>query len=277
MPPPQGLKCIFLKNLTIGCRFIPTRQSTAIQFRYPKMFNTSLIRRYRIIPLLVTLALLNGAIWALLPRYRFNAIVLHHSASWQDNYESIRNFHRARAPNIRDAAYHLILSNGSTKVPLGHLEATGRYRNLSYSMATRNRSANLRALHICVIGNYDQRTVPEDLQPVIGSVLQALSRRFSIARENIRFHRDVSPSACPGRYITREKINLWIDQKAATCPPAIRAQHSKVIADFAMWPRALRIQAALAALSVGVVVLWLSISFLLNRRRFKPAAKTSFR
>ena len=50
-----------------------------------------------------------------LPRYRYRSIVIHHTASPADNYHSIRELHRKRGWG--DAAYHLILSNGSNGVP----------------------------------------------------------------------------------------------------------------------------------------------------------------
>ncbi len=70
------------------------------------------------------------AFFSISGKLRFNAIVIHHSASAVDNYHAIAEYQR-REHGWRDAAYNLILSNGSTNVPLGYLEATGRYRFLS--------------------------------------------------------------------------------------------------------------------------------------------------
>ena len=188
-----------------------------------------MIKKYRIVPLLVILGVVNWAILELFPRYRYDAIVLHHSASGHGNYETIRDFHRARFPGVRDAAYHLILSNGRSGVPLGHLEATGRYRNLSYALATKNRRYNARALHVCVIGNYEQGPVPADLRPAIGHALNLLARKYGVPRERILFHRDVGSSVCPGRHITKEAVHAWMDQAAAGCPVDIQAQQAAVV------------------------------------------------
>ena len=43
--------------------------------------------------LIALIVILNLALFFLLPRYRFDAIVLHHSASVRDNYHSIRAYH----------------------------------------------------------------------------------------------------------------------------------------------------------------------------------------
>lgn len=231
------------------------------------MPKTSFITRYRIIPLILVLALGNWGVWELVQRHRYDSIVLHHSASWHGNYETIRVFHQAKFPGVRDAAYHLILSNGSTGAPLGHLEPTGRYRNLSYSLATRNRRANLRAIHICVIGNYDQRPVPETMQPVIGHALQTLARKHRIPRENILFHRDVSPSACPGRHITKDRVFAWMDQAAAS-PAAIKDQHRSVInqAGFSPWTFPRPVLIGMVVLSLIFIKAWMLVFGLLHQR-----------
>ncbi|MCL4503503.1 MAG: N-acetylmuramoyl-L-alanine amidase [Deltaproteobacteria bacterium] len=70
------------------------------------------------------------ALFSLSQNWRFNAIVIHHTASMVDNYRSISTYQR-QEHGWSDAAYHLILSNGSTEVPFGYLEATGRYRFMS--------------------------------------------------------------------------------------------------------------------------------------------------
>jgi hypothetical protein len=195
-----------------------------------------MMKRYRIIPLLVILGLVNWAILELFPRYRYDAIVLHHSASWHGNYGTIRDFHRARFPGVRDAAYHLILSNGSAGIPLGHLEATERYRNLSYALATKNRLFNVRAVHVCVIGNYDQRPVPAELRPAIGHALNSLAQKYGVPRERILFHRDVGSSVCPGRHITKEDVHAWMDQAAAGCPADIQTQQAAVVQQVGLSP-----------------------------------------
>jgi hypothetical protein len=118
----------------------------------------------KVIGFLIILVITIGILFYIaVPRYRFQAIIIHHSASARDNYASIKAFHQSRG--WRDAAYHLILSNGSTSVPLGYLEATGRYRLLSYSPATKDGWCNLLGLHLCVVGDYDQGPVPQQLRP----------------------------------------------------------------------------------------------------------------
>lgn len=76
------------------------------------------------------LVVVNLAVVWWLGAHRFDSIVVHHTASEVDNLASIRAFH-VQKHGWREAGYHLILSNGSTDVPLGYLEATSRYRYLA--------------------------------------------------------------------------------------------------------------------------------------------------
>jgi len=222
------------------------------------MQKESYIKRYGIIPLIITLTLINGAIIYLLPRYRFDSIVLHHSASWHDNYESIRAYHRTKWW-VQDAAYHLILSNGNTDVPLGHLEATGRYKNLSYSIATMNPRYNLRAIHVCVIGNYHERPVSRSMRPVIGHALKSLMDKYNIPRDRIVFHRDIGATVCPGKYITKDILQNWIEFEADKCPSDIKAQQQAVInhAGYSIWTFPRPVLAFMLILSLLFAAVWM--------------------
>ena len=164
----------------------------------------------------------------LLPKYRFSEIVVHHTASAQDNYASIKFLHKQKL-NQKDAAYHLILSNGSTDIPMGYLEATQRYRYLSYSLATRSIKHNLRGVHLCIVGNYDNNSVPKRLRGPIAQAIQLLQDEYGISRDKIVFHRDFGSTACPGKYVTKDLILKWLDSENDSCPNDIRLQQEEVI------------------------------------------------
>jgi len=167
-------------------------------------------------------------VYIAVPWYRFNAIIIHHSASNNDNYASIKEFH-AKSRGWRDAAYHLILSNGSTYVPTGYLEATGRYHYLSFSPATKDPECNLQALHLCIVGNYNQRELPQKLRAPLAYALRSLQKKYHIRDSRILFHRDCNGTACPGRFISKEKIKDWVDLQADKCLPKIKNQQLEVI------------------------------------------------
>ena len=116
-----------------------------------------------------------------------HSIVIHHTASTVDNYESIRKAHLRRGWS--DAAYHLILSNGSTEVPLGHLESTWRHRLSLFSVATRSKTCNVAGLHLAVVGNFETGEVPVELRPALAHAVTSLQRRYGIPDDRIFLHR----------------------------------------------------------------------------------------
>ena len=164
--------------------------------------------------------------WAILPKVRYQSIVVHHTAGQVGDLESIRRQHYARG--WFETAYHLVLSNGSTAVPLGHLQPTLRYRLGLWSVATRNPRANTTALHLCIVGNYEAGPLPERLEGPVGHAVRMLQRKHRIPNDKILLHRDCSQTACPGKNVTRERVVHWA-QKAPSCPPEIRAQHRRTL------------------------------------------------
>lgn len=161
--------------------------------------------------------------------HRYKWIVIHHTASDYGNYASIKKYH-AKEHNWLDAAYHLILSNGSTEVPAGFLEATKRYRFLSYSLGTQSPKHNIWGLHLCIVGNYEDRPLPENLKKALAFSIASLQEKFSIPNTHILFHRDVGSTLCPGKYITKQAIFSWM-ALADKCRPNIQKQQANVISN----------------------------------------------
>ncbi len=180
----------------------------------------------RWVRLFLLLAIVNGAVFILLPRLRYRSIVIHHSASRVDNYESIREQHLGRGWS--DAAYHLILSNGSTEVPAGHLESTGRHRSASISGATGSKWCNATAIHLCIVGNYEEEPLPESLQPALAHAIVSLQDRYGIPRDAIELHRECSETLCPGRFVDTETIWSWLS-RAPGADAGVREQHLRLI------------------------------------------------
>lgn len=219
--------------------------------------------------LIALLVIANAAVCWLLPRHRYDAIVIHHSASTSDNYASIKIYHK-KAHGWRDAAYHLILSNGRASVPTGHLEATERYRNLSYSTASKNWRCNLFAIHLCVVGNYQRQPFPLSLKAPLANALRELMDKFGITEERILFHGgDCGKTRCPGRFLDKREIIGWVKDPRLKCADDIRQQHYAAIAEagFSMYtyPRVvLVVQAVMSAICIGVFLM-------MARRRKKDA------
>lgn len=193
-----------------------------IQAKYDKPMT-----RFRLISLIIIL-LFNLAFYFLQVEYRYRYLVIHHTASSTDNYQSINEYHRKKR-HWGEAAYHLILSNGSTEVPPGYMESTKRYKLLLWSTATRSFIHNLFGIHLVIVGNYEQQRLPENLQKGLVSAVIKLKDKFHIRASNIILHRDCNSTACPGKYITRAKIKYWVHRWEDKISEEIHLQHSNVL------------------------------------------------
>lgn len=213
-------------------------------------------------------------VYFLLPRFRFNSIIIHHTASEVDNYQTIRDFHRA-TPGWRDAAYHLILSNGKAGVSAGYLEATSRYRFLSYSLGTKNVNCNLRGIHLCLVGNYEAHPISSNLRPTVAHAIRSLQRRYGISDKRILFHgADCSPSACPGKFLSKSSLKNWIATLADQCSDDVKQQQLGVIskAGFSVYTLPWKMVVALA-LAVFLLVVGFYSIYLWHRRQIKRGPK----
>lgn len=197
----------------------------------------------------------------LLPRARYRTIVIHHTASQSDSLASIRRAHGARG--WYDIGYHLVLANGQAGVPAGHLEVGARYRWGGYSVATRNKWCNVTALHLTLVGNYENAPFPRHLQPALANAVRTLCRRYGIDPANIHLHRDCSATACPGRHIDRDAIQRWLKTDPEAVPQALAAQHE----------RALR-QTLVAPLPIGLSVFGLEIALWSIVRRWRKRRRS---
>lgn len=173
----------------------------------------------------MALVVLNAGLLFALPTLRYRSLVIHHTAGPTGDLASIRKLHDKYG---LDAAYHLILSNGSGGAPRGHLESTRWYALTLSSPATSNRRCNLSSVQLCIVGNYESAPLPADLQVALGHAVAKLQRTYGIPDERVRLHRDCNATKCPGRHVTWERVLEW-KQAAANCPADVARQQDRVI------------------------------------------------
>ena len=124
-------------------------------------------------------------------------IVLHHSVSSRDNttLSDIDAWHRLRWPNFKSSmgywvGYHwVIVGNG---------------------MAFQTRQNNEIGAHcipndgkvgICLTGNFEEeKPSPEQLNS-LGVLLEKLKKDYNLTDKDIKGHRELSQTLCPGRYL----------------------------------------------------------------------------
>lgn len=200
--------------------------------------------------------------------FRFKYIVIHHTAGNTGNYRTIRAYQQ-KERGWRDAAYHMILSNGSTKVPLGTVEVTGRYQTLSYAVATKSYLCNYNGIHIAIVGNYDKKKLPRNLQKSLVHLIQLLQAEFNIPKEGIVLHQTCSSTLCPGRFINQSGIHQWTREWKGDLDPKLKRQHRQAIQDYSLqysYPHLLAFNSVLIFLSTLVFAIVLFVrSKILNK------------
>lgn len=113
-------------------------------------------------------------------------IVIHHSASADHpthlNFQAIRDYH-VNVNKWKDVGYNFVIDriNGRPEVFVG--------RTLTEDGAhTKELSLNKVGIGICVIGNYDNETPPEDAMEVLARVCRSMMAQFEIPIENVIGH-----------------------------------------------------------------------------------------
>ncbi|MEM9597234.1 MAG: N-acetylmuramoyl-L-alanine amidase [Acidobacteriota bacterium] len=185
-----------------------------------------MVNRRRSATVAALLFLVLNGLFALAPWGTYRAVVVHHSASQVADHHTIRRAHFARG--WFETAYHLVLSNGSTGVPFGHLHPTLRYRLGLWSVATKSPRHNLTALHLVVVGNYEDGPMPGPLQDAVGHALGEILKRHRIPEDAVLLHRDCSATACPGRHVDRDRLVAW-SRRGPSAPADLRAQHRRAL------------------------------------------------
>lgn len=142
-------------------------------------------------------------------------IMVHHSATKDSgtvSWAAIERFHR-ETQGWRDIGYHagLELVGGPELGPYAYQALIGRSVN-SPAAACKEGEMNTRALHVCVVGNFD------DVAPS-SAILAVLKKRvllpwmdlFGIPADHIVGHRDYATyKTCPGRSFDLEAVRRMV-------------------------------------------------------------------
>jgi N-acetylmuramoyl-L-alanine amidase len=138
------------------------------------------------------------------PDYRqWDEIIIHHSATDSGNAERFDRWHREGRGWDDGLGYHFVIGNGRGS-PDGKVEVGHRWRR--QHIGAHARGHNARGIGICLVGNFEQYPPTPAQLKSLGVLLDRLGRRFGIAEEAIKAHRDVGNTKCPGRHLSRSAI-----------------------------------------------------------------------
>lgn len=141
-----------------------------------------------------------GGGWWWQARWRY--IVVHHSGGTSGDLDFLRRVHRERQARdpIDMIPYHFVIGNGRG-MGLGETLPTRRWTYALWGAHVRGRDRNFRGIGICLIGNFEEREVPEAQYLALLDLTRTLMRRHRIEAANVSLHGQTpgERTRCPGR------------------------------------------------------------------------------
>lgn len=140
---------------------------------------------------------------------RWHGIVIHHSASSYGCAAHEHEYHRSIGWN--GLGYHFVINNGIFKNGYGKadglVEVGYRWRGQKTGShcrpdSDRDNYWNKHTVGICLIGNFNKTRSTEQQWRSLVKLVRFLQRRYDIPASQIRGHRDIKPTDCPGRYFS---------------------------------------------------------------------------
>ena len=130
---------------------------------------------------------------------QFTGIVIHHSGDQAGSSATIADEHEARG--IRGLGYHFVVGNGRGSGD-GEIQAGFRWQRQlpgAHVIGASSRSYNETTIGICLVGDGDRRHFTSQQITTLLELVNALQERYGIDDGRVYLHRDVAPTASPGR------------------------------------------------------------------------------
>jgi len=136
-------------------------------------------------------------------------IVIHHTATPRGSVESIHREHLARRDANgnpwRGIGYHFVIGNGNGMAD-GQIEPTFRWRDQLPGAHAGDAIHNQQGVGICLVGNFEKQPPTQAQMQSLASLSECLTEAYDIAGKNIKRHRDVKSTACPGRLFPMREL-----------------------------------------------------------------------
>ena len=157
---------------------------------------------------LVPLLLMLFAYWW---THRWNYIVIHHSAGNYGNIEFLQKVHRERQSRdpLDAIPYHYIVGNGNG-LGVGVVKSDWRQAWNIWGMhvSKHNVDRNFRGLGICLIGNFEKKSISEKQYQALVTLTKKLMKKYNIPVKNISGHGYTKGehTKCPGKHFPMERF-----------------------------------------------------------------------
>ena len=139
---------------------------------------------------------------------KWTHIVVHHSATDKGDAASFDRYHRNTRGWRNGLGYDFVIGNG-TRSGDGEIEVGDRWRRQIDGAHCEAGGMNQKAVGICFVGNFEEKSRPTKAQIDSGTALvRYLAWKFSIPPENILGHGEVpgASTQCPGRHFPTERL-----------------------------------------------------------------------
>lgn len=166
------------------------------------------------------------------PKNNPATIILHHSAFDQSNFdkavESIHQYHSKKWYSKLSklgfyAEYHTIIGQE------GEILYTRKLDETCYHSG--NFILNIKSIAICLIGNFEKKYISGSQLESLKNVV--LNLRYALGIKNIKGHREVRKTACPGVRIPTSTIyNLIVDNTAEARKGRMKEKRVKILKYF---------------------------------------------
>jgi len=126
------------------------------------------------------------------PKY----IILHHSATDADTFESIKRYHM-EVRGWKDIGYHYLIEKDGALYKGRDEKTTGAH----------TKGMNSESIGICLVGNFDKYEPNEAQLKTLNDLISDIQYRYNIPNENIKMHRDFADyKTCPGLKFPIEEV-----------------------------------------------------------------------
>jgi LysM repeat protein len=136
------------------------------------------------------------------PDSYWRTITIHHSATPTGGMTIFDNYHRRR--KMGGLAYHFVIDNGSP-LTAGDIEVGWRWTK----QVKADRAYDIQ---VCLVGNFDDQHLSDVQMDSLVKLIYALCDQFHISYKNIRRHRDIKHTECPGNHFPFERVVQEVEQ-----------------------------------------------------------------
>jgi hypothetical protein len=147
-------------------------------------------------------------------RGRWKGIVIHHSAFPYGCAAQVDKYHKSLG--WKGLGYHFVINNGVFKNGYGKSDGLVE---VGYRWGGQKRGSHCRpeddhtnywnehTIGICLIGDFEKTRPTESQWYSLVRLIRFLRGRYKIPTSQIKEHRDIKPTKCPGRRFSMDELN----------------------------------------------------------------------